>query len=119
MKLVSLAFILMFPVNLLLTFSALSASGGVEYPEKKWTFSTLFGTFDKASAQRGFQVYKEVCAGCHGMRLVSYRNLAALGYNQDELKAGLKVVGDFLNKSVLIPNNINYPSLRNQFIKLI
>ncbi len=39
--------------------------------------------------------------------------------NQDELKAGLKVVGDFLNKSVLIPNNINYPSLRNQFIKLI
>ena len=39
--------------------------------------------------------------------------------NQDELKAGLKVVGDFLNKSVLIPNNINYPLLRNEFIKLI
>mgnify|MGYP003324683958 CR=1 FL=1 len=35
----------------------------------------------------GFQVYKEVCAGCHGVRLISYRNLAALGYNQDELKA--------------------------------
>tara|TARA_Y100000591_G_scaffold306610_1_gene305205 strand:- start:1046 stop:1720 length:675 start_codon:yes stop_codon:yes gene_type:complete len=39
--------------------------------------------------------------------------------NQDELKAGLKVVGDFLNKSVLVPNNINYPSLRTEFIKLI
>ena len=39
--------------------------------------------------------------------------------NHDELKAGLKVVGDFLNKSVLIPNNINYPLLRNEFIKLI
>ena len=36
-----------------------------------------------------------------------------------ELKDGLKVVGDFLNKSVLIPNNINYPLLRNEFVKLI
>ncbi len=87
MKFVNLTFILMLPVNILLTFSALSAAGSIEYPDKKWTFSTIFGTFDKASAQRGFQVYKEVCAGCHGMRLVSYRNLAALGYNQGELKA--------------------------------
>ena len=87
MKFLNFTFILMLPVNFLLTFSALSAAGGIEYPDKKWTFSTIFGTFDKASAQRGFQVYKEVCAGCHGMRLVSYRNLAALGYNQGELKA--------------------------------
>ena len=39
--------------------------------------------------------------------------------NNDELKDGLKLVGDFLNKSVLIPNNINYPLSRNEFIKLI
>ncbi len=39
--------------------------------------------------------------------------------NNDELKDGLKIVGDFLNKSVLIPNNINYPLSRNEFIKLI
>ncbi len=39
--------------------------------------------------------------------------------NNNELKDGLKVVGDFLNKSVLIPNNINYPLLRNEFIKMI
>ncbi len=39
--------------------------------------------------------------------------------NFDELKDGLNIVGDFLNKSVLIPNNINYPSSRNEFIKLI
>ena len=51
----------------------------IEYPEKNWSFSTIFGTFDKASAQRGFQVYKEVCAGCHGMRLISYRNLSCFG----------------------------------------
>ena len=37
----------------------------------------------------------------------------------EELKDGLKIVGDFLNKSVLIPNNINYPASRNEFIKLI
>ena len=39
--------------------------------------------------------------------------------NNEELKNGLKIVGDFLNKSVLIPNNINYPLSRTEFIKLI
>ena len=39
--------------------------------------------------------------------------------NNEELKNGLKIVGDFLNKSVLIPNNIKYPQLRTEFIKLI
>ena len=39
--------------------------------------------------------------------------------NNDELKDGLKIVGDFLKKSVLIPNNINYPLLRTKFVKLL
>ena len=39
--------------------------------------------------------------------------------NNKQLLDGLKIVGDFLNKSVLIPNNINYPSSRTEFIKLI
>ena len=39
--------------------------------------------------------------------------------NNEDLKNGLKIVGDFLNKSVLIPNNINYPLSRTEFIKLI
>ena len=80
-----LYFLILF--NFFLSKLALSAGQAIEYPDKNWSFSSIFGTFDKASAQRGFQVYKEVCAGCHGMRLISYRNLAALGYNQDELKA--------------------------------
>ena len=80
-----LYFLILF--NFVLSKLALSAGKAIEYPDKNWSFSSIFGTFDKASAQRGFQVYKEVCAGCHGMRLISYRNLAALGYNQDELKA--------------------------------
>ncbi len=39
--------------------------------------------------------------------------------NSDEIKDGLKIVGDFLNKSVLMPNNINFPLSRNEFTKLI
>ncbi len=39
--------------------------------------------------------------------------------NNDQLKDGLKIVGEFLNKSVLIPNNIKFPLARNEFIKLI
>ena len=39
--------------------------------------------------------------------------------NNQVLKDGFKIVGDFLNKTVLIPNNINYPVARNEFIKLI
>lgn len=46
-----------------------------------------FGTFDRQQLQRGYQVYKEVCAACHSLDLVAFRNLAALGYNEDEVKA--------------------------------
>ena len=46
-----------------------------------------FGTFDRQQLQRGFQVYKEVCAGCHSLSLVSFRGLHQLGYNEAEVKA--------------------------------
>jgi ubiquinol-cytochrome c reductase cytochrome c1 subunit len=46
-----------------------------------------FGTFDRAQLQRGFQVYKEVCSACHALQHVAFRDLEALGYNEDELKA--------------------------------
>jgi ubiquinol-cytochrome c reductase cytochrome c1 subunit len=46
-----------------------------------------FGKFDRAQLQRGFQVYKEVCAACHGLNLVSFRDLHALGYEEPEVKA--------------------------------
>ena len=45
------------------------------------------GKFDKAQLQRGLQVYTEVCAACHGISLVSFRDLAALGYKEDQIKA--------------------------------
>ena len=81
-----ITFLIFFNLTILNTKS-FSAGIEIDYPKINWSFSGLFGTFDKASAQRGFQVYREVCSGCHGMRLLSYRNLGALGYNQDELKA--------------------------------
>jgi ubiquinol-cytochrome c reductase cytochrome c1 subunit len=47
----------------------------------------VFGKFDAQQLQRGFQVYKEVCAACHSLRLVAFRDLKALGYNEDEVRA--------------------------------
>ena len=46
-----------------------------------------FGKFDRQQLQRGFQVYKEVCAACHSMHLVSFRDLHTLGYEEPEIKA--------------------------------
>ena len=46
-----------------------------------------FGKFDQQQLQRGFQVYKEVCAACHSLKLVAFRDLHALGYEEAEVKA--------------------------------
>ncbi len=44
-----------------------------------FSFEGPFGTFDRAQVQRGYQVYKEVCAACHSMSLMRYRNLGEPG----------------------------------------
>ena len=67
--------------------SAWGAGGDVTLKTRDWSFSGPFGTFDKAAMQRGFQVYNEVCAGCHSMNLIAFRNFADLGYNEAEIKA--------------------------------
>ena len=62
----------------------------VEYLKTDWTFKGLFGKFDRASLQRGYQVYSEVCAACHSMKYLSYRNLAEKGgpeFTEDQAKA--------------------------------
>jgi cytochrome c1 len=53
--------------------------GSVHIVPQKWTFSGLFGHFDDAQLQRGFKVYVEVCARCHGVRRLHFRNLAEPG----------------------------------------
>jgi ubiquinol-cytochrome c reductase cytochrome c1 subunit len=47
----------------------------------------VFGTFDRAQLQRGFQVYKEVCAACHGLERIAFRNLQDIGFSEPEVKA--------------------------------
>ena len=72
------------------TKPAESHSGGhekIHLTQVPWSFQGPTGTFDRAAAQRGFQVYKQVCSACHSMNRLSYRNLKALGYNDAEVKA--------------------------------
>ena len=61
---------------------AVNASGGVPVPPQDWSFSGVFGTFDRGELQRGFHVYKEVCAGCHSLNYISFRNLVDLWFNE-------------------------------------
>jgi ubiquinol-cytochrome c reductase cytochrome c1 subunit len=65
---------------------ALAAGAGPTPPNANFSFNSLFGTFDRASAQRGFQVYKEVCSACHAMRQLSYRNLLDLGLSEQQVR---------------------------------
>ena len=46
---------------------------------QEWSFGGLLGSYDKAQLRRGFEVYNEVCSACHGMKLLSYRNLMETG----------------------------------------
>ncbi len=48
-------------------------------PSQSWSFAGPFGKFDRGALQRGYKVYKEVCATCHSMNLVHFRNLADPG----------------------------------------
>ncbi|MGI9410679.1 MAG: cytochrome c1, partial [Hyphomicrobiaceae bacterium] len=58
---------------------ALAAGGEVEIKRNKWTFGGLFGHYDQAQLQRGFQVYREVCSSCHGIDRIAFRNLVQPG----------------------------------------
>ena len=69
------------------TFSAASAEEEISLPKQDWSFSGPFGSYDKASAQRGFQIYKEVCSACHSMKLGYYRELAGIGLSEAQIKA--------------------------------
>ena len=68
---------------------AMAAGEAPHIERQQWSFSGPFGQYDKAQLQRGFKVYKEVCAACHGARLLSFRNLAeegGPGFSEDQAK---------------------------------
>jgi cytochrome c1 len=67
--------------------AAPSNDHGPEIAAQEWSFAPPFGTYDNAQLQRGFKVYQRVCANCHAMRLMSYRNLGEPGGPQFSPKA--------------------------------
>lgn len=69
-------------VGALVVFGAAPSAAAVEAAHPKhvaWTFDGPLGKFDQAQLQRGWQVYAQVCASCHGMSMLSYRNLGEKG----------------------------------------
>jgi ubiquinol-cytochrome c reductase cytochrome c1 subunit len=95
---VGLGFVLVSTLSFLFGFGAWIGSETEETPELKyhehahapeggWSFSGPLGHFDHQQLQRGFQVYKEVCASCHGLNYVAFRNLQDIGYSEAEVRA--------------------------------
>lgn len=74
-------------LGLALSAASVPAAEGIKIPAQDWSFDGPFGLFDRAQLQRGLQVYREVCAGCHSLKYVAFRNLADLGYTEDQIKA--------------------------------
>ncbi|WP_417458726.1 cytochrome c1 [Kordiimonas sp.] len=63
-------------------------AGADKHPmQMEWEFEGPFGKMDMSSAQRGWQVYKQVCSACHSLKYFRFRNLADLGYEEDMIKA--------------------------------
>ncbi len=78
---------------------ARAESAEIRLPEQKWSFDGAFGTPDMAAAQRGFKVYSEVCAACHAMQYLHYRDLAGIGLSAEQIKA--------FAASVTVPQGLN------------
>ena len=73
-----------------ITFNQVKSEEKTKLLEVDWSFKGITGKFDRSSLQRGYQVYTEVCASCHSMNLVSYRNLGEPGgpeFSVDQVKA--------------------------------
>lgn len=74
--------------GLILAAPAAHAAGETAHiPNAGFSFQGIFGTYDRASAQRGFQVYSQVYSACHSMQLLSYRNLTELGLTEAQVAA--------------------------------
>ncbi len=63
------------------------AEHGLHSAAYPWPHEGMFDSYDHASIRRGHQVYQQVCAACHSLNLVAYRNLVGVCYTEDEVKA--------------------------------
>jgi len=75
--------------------SAYCEENKVEFIKKNWSFEGVFGTYDRASLQRGYQVYQEVCSGCHSVQHLSYRNLSEKGGPEFSLEEAKAIAAQF------------------------
>jgi ubiquinol-cytochrome c reductase cytochrome c1 subunit len=91
-----------------------------------YSFEGPFGTFSRGQLQRGYKVYKEVCASCHSMRLLTFRNLADPGgpeFTEDQVKAlaatfqvqdGPDESGEMFNRAALPSDRFPSPFANEQ-----
>ena len=75
--------------------SSISAENTSKLLTTDWSFKGPFGKFDRASLQRGYQVYNEVCASCHSLKYVSYRNLSEKGGPEFSVKEAKAIAASF------------------------
>ncbi len=59
--------------------AAAQEHGDLQPPRNTWSFAGPFGKFDRGQLQRGFKIYHDVCQTCHGLTLLSFRNLGEEG----------------------------------------
>jgi len=55
-------------------------------PSLPWSHNGAFNSMDHSSIRRGYQVYKQVCAACHSMRFLAFRNLVGISHTEEEAK---------------------------------
>ena len=63
-----------------------AADDNSNFPHQQWSFEGPFGSYDRASVQRGYQIYTQVCSACHPVKHLAFRDLSELGYGEDEVK---------------------------------
>ena len=66
---------------------ARAAGEAVDLIDRHWHHDGIFGSFDRPALQRGFQVYREVCASCHGLKFMAFRNLMDVGFSEEQAAA--------------------------------
>ena len=109
-----------------INISSFSAEKATKPMSPGWSFKGFFGTFDRASLQRGYQVYSEVCSACHSIKYLSYRNLSEPGgpefseqqakiiASQFEVTDGPNSDGDMYNRPARLSDNFVEPYANEQ-----
>lgn len=87
MKIIRLFILALFSVLAMVLSPAAYTADPIRLPRQDWHFSGPLGTFDRASLQRGYMIYRRICAACHSMKYVAFRNLEDIGYSKTQIKA--------------------------------